>query len=39
MAWAYDTSATLEGPAEPSFKFKSSDFWAQGINVGLSVRF
>jgi len=39
VAWAYDTSATLEGPAEPSFKFKSSDFWAQGINVGLSFRF
>ena len=25
--------------AEPSFKFKSSDFWAQGINVGLAFRF
>jgi hypothetical protein len=29
----------LQGPAEPSFKFKGSDFWAQGINLGLSLRF
>lgn len=27
------------GPAEPSFKFNSTDFWAQGINVGLALRF
>ena len=27
------------GPQEPSFKFKSSDFWAQGLNVGLAFRF
>ena len=27
------------GPQEPSFKFKSSDFWAQGINLGVSLRF
>jgi hypothetical protein len=39
VAWTYDTSATLEGPAEPSSKFKSSDFWAQGINVGFNFRF
>jgi hypothetical protein len=31
--------AQLEGPARPSFKFKGSDFWAQGINVGLAFRF
>jgi hypothetical protein len=27
------------GPQEPSFKFKTSDFWAQGLSVGLSFRF
>jgi hypothetical protein len=27
------------GPQEPSFRFKSSDFWAQGLNVGLEFRF
>ena len=30
---------TLVGPAQPSFKFNSSDFWAQGLNVGLAYRF
>ncbi|MBI4382195.1 MAG: BBP7 family outer membrane beta-barrel protein [candidate division NC10 bacterium] len=29
----------LVGPAQPSFKFHSSDFWAQGLNVGLAFRF
>ena len=29
----------VTGPAEPSFKFNSSDFWAQGLNVGLGFRF
>jgi len=29
----------LQGVAEPSFKFKGSDFWAQGLNVGLGFRF
>jgi hypothetical protein len=27
------------GPEEPSFTFHSSDFWAQGINVGLEFRY
>lgn len=27
------------GPQEPTFKFKSTDFWAQGLNVGLELRF
>jgi hypothetical protein len=29
----------LVGPAQPAFKFNSSDFWAQGLNVGLAYRF
>jgi hypothetical protein len=28
-----------EGPAHPTFKFNGSDFWAQGLNVGLVGRF
>ena len=39
VSWVGETTATLEGPAQPSFKFNSSDFWAQGINVGLMFRF
>ena len=27
------------GPARPQFTFQSSDFWAQGINLGLWLRF
>lgn len=38
-AWTEDPAARLRGPAQPSFKFNSSDFWAQGVNVGLAFRF
>jgi hypothetical protein len=27
------------GPQEPSFRFTSSGFWAQGLNVGIALRF
>jgi hypothetical protein len=27
------------GPAQPSFSFNTSDFWAQSVSVGLEVRF
>jgi hypothetical protein len=30
---------TLVGPARPAFSFKGTDFWAQGVNVGLEFRF
>lgn len=39
VSWTGEPPATLEGPAEPSFKFKGSSFWAQGVNAGLSFRF
>jgi hypothetical protein len=39
IAYTERPAASLQGPAEPSFKFKSSDFWAQGLNVGLAFRF
>jgi hypothetical protein len=30
---------TPEGPARPAFAWRNTDFWAQGINVGLDYRF
>jgi len=30
---------TLVGPARPSFVFHESDFWAQGINLGIQFNF
>jgi hypothetical protein len=38
-AYSGDPAPQRQGPAQPSFKFNSSDFWAQGINAGLSFRF
>jgi hypothetical protein len=29
----------LVGPARPAFSFQGSDFWAQGLNVGVAFRF
>lgn len=29
----------LVGPARPAFNFAGTDFWAQGINFGLQLRF
>src|SRR5207244_361036 len=36
------TSATFNtagGPARPAFSFRDTDFWAQGINVGMEFRY
>jgi hypothetical protein len=30
---------TVPGPTRPGFNWNGTDFWAQGINVGLSLRF
>ena len=38
-AYTENPAAKLQGPAQPSFKFNSSDFWARGVNVGLAFRF
>ena len=38
-AFTGNPPSPLTGPAQPSFKFNSSDFWAQGITVGLACRF
>ena len=29
----------LVGPARPAFHFAGTDFWAQGMNFGLQLRF
>jgi hypothetical protein len=29
----------LVGPARPAFGFNQTDFWAQGLNVGLELRY
>jgi hypothetical protein len=29
----------LVGPARPAFHFDGTDFWAQGVNVGLELRY
>jgi hypothetical protein len=33
-----NTTQNLGGPARPAIPFKSEPFWAQGVNVGLDVR-
>jgi hypothetical protein len=30
---------TLQGVAAPAFRFRSSDFWAQGLTVGVAFRY
>jgi hypothetical protein len=30
-------SNTLTGPLVPGITFHNTDFWAQGINLGLSI--
>ena len=39
IAYGGNPPAAPSGPAQPSFKFNSSDFWAQGIRVGVAVQF
>jgi len=38
-SYTEDPNATLKGPAQPTFQFNNSSFWAQGISAGLAVRF
>ena len=39
VSWTGDPILNPQGPAQPSFAFNISNFWAQGVNIGLSVRF
>jgi len=38
-AWTEDPQPIPIGPAQPSFSFNSSSFWAQGVSLGLGIRF
>ena len=39
VALTGEPNPARQGPAQPSFKFKPSDFWAQGLDVGVGFRF
>jgi hypothetical protein len=39
VSYVGEPPVRLQGAAEPSFRFTSSDFWAQGITIGLGFRF
>jgi hypothetical protein len=34
-----DPAAQLNGPAQPAFQWNDSAFWAQGLSLGVAVRF
>src|SRR5262249_22563866 len=36
---SFDPAPTLSGPPAPGFRFRSTDFWAQGLNVGVALRY
>ena len=38
-SYTEDPAAKLVGPAQPTFAFNDSSFWAQGISVGMAFRF
>ena len=39
LAYGGDPPATPAGAAQPSFSFNTTDFWAQSVTLGLSLRF
>jgi hypothetical protein len=39
VAHTENAAPVLQGPASPSFTSNASDFWAQGISIGVSYRF
>lgn len=39
VSYVGEPPATRAGPAQPDFSFDSSDFWAQGVSLGIDVRF
>ncbi len=38
-SWTEDPAFKPTGPAQPSFDFNDSSFWAQGIRLGVAIRF
>ena len=39
VSYVGEPPVSLQGPAQPTFGFNSSSFWAQGVNAGLGIRF
>jgi hypothetical protein len=39
VAYTENPNAVLQGVARPSFAYDASDFWAQGVSLGLTYRF
>ena len=39
VSYTGEVPAILEGPAQPTFNFNSTSFWAQGSSIGLRVAF
>jgi hypothetical protein len=39
VSYVGDVPAILDGPAQPTFNFNSTSFWAQGVSIGLRVAF
>ncbi|MFO1395481.1 MAG: BBP7 family outer membrane beta-barrel protein [Burkholderiales bacterium] len=38
-SYTEDPTPRLVGPAQPAFAFNDSSFWAQGVNMGVAIRF
>ena len=39
VSWTQEPILNPQGPAQPSFSFNGSSLWAQGVNLGLAIRF
>jgi len=39
VAYGNDPPVTPVGPAQPTFNFNTTDFWAQTLSIGLAYRF
>ena len=39
VSWGNDPPVKPTGPAEPTFAFNTSDFWAQTLSIGVAYRF
>lgn len=39
VAWVGDTVLHPSGPAQPSFAFNTTDFWAQTLSIGVVLKF
>ena len=39
VSWGNDPPVKPVGPAQPTFAFNTSDFWAQSLSIGVAYRF